>query len=341
MSRERSPLDSDARLVRAAARRVGIWIAVTVSALVIGVLIAAFLIVFSQIPPDHLFSPGGQETTIDVEGVDIVIGAFIVGIVAIILAGTIALFATRRAVAPLIDALQRQRRFVADASHELRTPLAILDARLQVLQRTSGPTDPNADIITELRDDSRNLNAVITDLLSSIDTTPVDVDAPASVNDTMASAASAMTLIARERDIEIDATPASTDVAVQIPEASLRRSLIALLDNAVKHSPPGVVELSARADRRSVTITVVDHGPGIQGIDPHRIFDRFARSSDAVDGGGNARTGFGLGLALVHDTITRHGGTIGVTSTSPDGTTLTVELPRTRNPYHATSARAE
>lgn len=328
MNRARADLDADTRLVRAAARRVGIWIAITVSALVIGVLIAAFLIVFSQIPPDHLFSPGGQETTVDIEGVDIVIGAVTVGIIAIVFAATIALFATRRAVTPLIDALRRQRRFVADASHELRTPLAILDARLQVLQRASGPNDPNAEIITELRDDSRNLNAVVTDLLDSIDITPVDADPTASINDTMASAASAMTTIARRHGVEIVVTTAAPDVAVEIPEARLRRSLIALLDNAIKHSPPGIVELDARADRRTVSITVTDHGPGIQGIDPHRIFDRFARSSDAVDGGGTARTGFGIGLALVHDTITRHGGTIAVRSTSPEGTALTFTVPQ-------------
>ncbi len=328
MSRDRAAVDADTRLVRAAARRVGIWIAITVSALVIGVLIAAFLIVFSQIPPDHLFSPGGQEMTVDIEGVDIVVGAVCLGVVAIILAGTIALLATRRAVTPLIDALQRQRRFVADASHELRTPLAILDARLQVLQRASGPNDPNAEIITELRDDSRNLTAVVTDLLEAIDFTPVDADPTTWVNDAMASAASAMAVIARERGVEITATATSPDVAVEIPEASLRRCLTALLDNAVKHSPPGVVELNARADRRTVAITVIDHGPGIQGIDPHRIFDRFARSSAAVDGGGNARTGFGIGLALVKDTITRHGGTIAIASTSPDGTALTLTLRR-------------
>ncbi|MEV7608813.1 HAMP domain-containing sensor histidine kinase [Microbacterium sp. NPDC089320] len=266
--------------------------------------------------------------TVDIEGVDIVVGAVCLGVVAIILAGTIALLATRRAVTPLIDALQRQRRFVADASHELRTPLAILDARLQVLQRASGPNDPNADIITELRDDSRNLTAVVTDLLDSLDTAPVDVDPTASVNDTMASAATAMTMIAQQRDIEIVTTATSPGVSVEIPEASLRRSLIALLDNAVKHSPPGVVELKARAERRTVAITVIDHGPGIQGIDPHRIFDRFARSSAAVDGGGNARTGFGIGLALVRDTVIRHGGTIAIESTSPDGTALTLTLRR-------------
>ncbi|NKF33443.1 sensor histidine kinase, partial [Pseudomonas sp. BGM005] len=88
---------------------VGIWIAATVSILVLGVLIAALLIVFSQISPGQLFSPSGSEMTVDIEGVDIVLGAVAIGLVAILLAGTIALFATRRAVEPLIDALRRQR----------------------------------------------------------------------------------------------------------------------------------------------------------------------------------------------------------------------------------------
>lgn len=330
MNRRHEPVDADAQLVREAGRRVGIWIAAAVSILVVGVLIGALLIVFTQIPPDQLFSPGGHETTVDIEGVDIVIAALGVGLSAILLAGTIALLATRRAVAPLVDALGRQRRFVADASHELRTPLAILDARLQVLQRVAGPNDPHAQLITELREDSRSLNAVVTDLLDSLDVTPTrSVDA-ASVDHAVQAAAASMRVIAHERGVEIVTTQTPPDISAAIPETSLQRSLVALLDNAIKNSPPGTVELSTRWDRTTATITITDHGQGIRGIDPERIFDRFARSSNAVDGGGNARTGFGIGLALVNDTITRHGGTIAVTATSAEGTTLTITLRRPR-----------
>lgn len=57
------------------------------------------------------------------------------------------------------------------------------------------------------------------------------------------------------------------------------------------------------------------------------MFDRFARSSDAVDGGGNARTGFGIGLSLVQDVATRYGGSVAVTDSSDRGTTIVLRLP--------------
>lgn len=328
MTRHREPLDADAKLVRAAARRVGIWIAVAVSLLVIGVLVATLVIVFSQIPPDQLFAPDHHETTIDIEGVDIVIAAIGVGAGAILLAGAIALFVTRRAVTPLVDALRRQRHFVADASHELRTPLAILDARLQVLQRASGPRDPHAELIDELRDDSRALQQVVTDLLDSLEIAPVSGTDTASIDAVVESAAASMRLIAEQCGVTIVTTRTPPEVQAAILETSLRRSLIALLDNAVKHSPPGIVELTTRWDATTVTIAVRDHGPGIRGIDPARVFDRFARSSDAVDGGGSARTGFGIGLAIVNDTVTRYNGHVAVVATSPAGTTIEIVVPR-------------
>ncbi|WP_454137964.1 sensor histidine kinase [Microbacterium paulum] len=88
--------------------------------------------------------------------------------------------------------------------------------------------------------------------------------------------------------------------------------------------------VTTSTSRTDTCIAVRDHGPGIQGIDPERVFDRFARSSLAVDGGGSASTGFGIGLSLVQDTIGRFGGTVEVTSTSEEGTTITMTLPRGR-----------
>ncbi|MFZ8393358.1 histidine kinase dimerization/phospho-acceptor domain-containing protein, partial [Staphylococcus aureus] len=89
-------------------------------------------------------------TLADVDGIDILLGAVAIGACAIASAGILGWLATRRAVRPLVDALRRQREFVADASHELRTPLAILDARLQLLERSLGPADPNAEVVGRL-----------------------------------------------------------------------------------------------------------------------------------------------------------------------------------------------
>ncbi|MCU1425805.1 MAG: ATP-binding region ATPase domain protein [Microbacteriaceae bacterium] len=76
-------------------------------------------------------------------------------------------YVTRRAVQPLGDALRMQRAFVADASHELRTPLTVLDARLQILQRTLVDGDPSSEVVAELRRDAKSLINIVNDLLES------------------------------------------------------------------------------------------------------------------------------------------------------------------------------
>ena len=320
--------DADARLVRTAARRVTVTITVAVSVLVLAVLAAALAIVFSQIPPQQLLRPGRHESTIDIGGVDILAWGSILGVAAIVSASTLALLVTRRAVAPLADALRRQRRFVADASHELRTPLAILDARLQMLERSMSADNEHRALVTELRDDSRNLIAVVADLLDSVEAPPTGSVESVPVAPIAESAVLAMRMLGRDRDVTVTVAHVEPDLAVAASETGLHRSLVALLDNAIKHSPPGsTVTVSAGTVRGDVVIDVTDQGPGIRGIAPDRVFDRFARSSDAVDGGGNARTGFGIGLALVQDTVGRYQGTVSVSDTSPAGTVMTLRFP--------------
>jgi signal transduction histidine kinase len=320
--------DPDARLVRDASRRVAVTITLAVSALVVAVLIAALCVVFSQISPAQLLTPGHHETVVDIEGVDILLWGATIGGVAIALAATLSILVTRRAVAPLVDALRRQRRFVADASHELRTPLAIVDACIQLLDRALPADDPNRPLVAELRDDSRALTAVVADLLDSIDVPSAGPVDPIEAAPVLRSAVSAMRALAHERGVEIVQVEAQTGLTVAIAETSLHRSLVALIDNAVKHSPAGsTVTVSAAESRHVVRISVSDQGSGIRGISAERVFDRFARSADAVDGGGSARTGFGLGLSLVQETVSRYGGDAVVTSTSATGTTITLRLP--------------
>ena len=337
--------DADARLVRAAARRVTVTITAAVSALVLAVLAAALAIVFSQISPQQRLRPGRHETTVDIGGVDILAWGVILGVAAIISASTLALLVTRRAVAPLADALRRQRRFVADASHELRTPLAILDARLQMLQRSMSRDEEHRELVDELREDSRNVIAVVADLLDSVDTTLTGAVESVSVARVAEAAVLAMRMLGRDREVSVTLTQFDPDLAVDASEAGLHRSLVALLDNAIKHSPPGsTVAVSAGTVRGDVVIDVSDQGPGILGIEADRVFDRFARSSDAVDGGGNARTGFGIGLALVQDTVGRYDGTVSVSDTSAAGTVMTLRFPlpsRRARHRHSTRARSE
>lgn len=331
MSRAATRLDADARLVRRTAIRVGLWLTIAVSVLVITVLVAAFAFVFTQVPLRDLFNPHHREEMLDVGGLDVLIGGIVIGLLVVALAGILGLIATRRAVSPLVDALGRQRRFVADASHELRTPLAILDTRLQSLQRSLEPDDPHRDIVMELRADSRNLIAVVADLLDSVDVPSDGATRSASVEQVVGSAVASMRMLAQDRGIRILIVPPPADTIAAIPDTSLHRALVALLDNAIKHSADdSEVALTVTTTRHLVRIVVTDHGSGIRGIAPERVFDRFARSSDMTDGGGNARTGFGIGLSLVQETAARFGGDVEVTDTSAAGTSITMRLPRAK-----------
>lgn len=334
--------DSDLRAIRRASRAVGLQITIASSVLVIVVLIAAFAFVFSHIMPGRLFSPEGlHEASIDVGGIEILVGGIVIGVIAIILAGTMSWFATRRAVRPLGDALRLQRAFVADASHELRTPLTVLDARLQLLQRGLASDDPSTTTVRELRSDTKTLIGIVNDLLAlaEVDRPPASSE-PILVAPIVQRAVDSMRILASERSVFIR-LDAEEHAATVVPSASLHRCVVALLDNALDFAPrESTIDISVEELKNSVIVRVRDHGQGITGIEPTRIFDRFARSGDAVGGGGTSRTGFGIGLSLVRDTVERFGGSATVFATSPAGTTIQLLIPSIRGPQPQSQPRS-
>lgn len=319
--------DGDARLVRRASVRVGLALMAAAAVLVIVVLLGAVAFILTQVRLSELLDPDGRPETIRVAGTDLLRGGLAIGVVAIVIAGALAMLTTRRAVAPLVDALARQRRFVADASHELRTPLATLDARVQLLQRSLPPGDRNEAVVAQLRADAHGLVDVVDDLLASADVPAHGRADPIEAGPVAAAAAASLRVLAQERGVRVHADPVTPGIRVALPEATLHRALVALIDNAVKHSPDGArVDVTVTADRRHVRFTVIDRGDGIRGIDPAHVFDRFAHSTVSAHDGG--RPGFGIGLSLVHETAARFGGHAEVTRTSARGTTMTLVLPR-------------
>lgn len=329
MTRSGAPgVDPDAQAMRRASRSVGLQIAAAFAIVVLVVLAAAFAFVFAHIKPSHLFTVGRHENTIDIGGLDILIAAAVIGVATIALTAILSWFVTRRAVRPLGDALRLQRHFVANASHELRTPLAVLDARLQLLERGLAVNDPSAPRVAELRQDASTLAEIVNDLLVTAEEgggprTPLG---PVLLGPVLQLACDSFRIIAEEHQvgIELDAPP---DVSVAVPAASIHRCLVALLDNALRFSPSGsTIQVAARAERSRAEIRVIDRGPGISGIASDRVFDRFARG-EGVEGDA---TGFGIGLALVKDTVERYGGTAVVESTGASGTTILLRLPRVR-----------
>ena len=131
-----------------------------------------------------------------------------------------------------------------------------------------------------------------------------------------------------------------------MPAQVVRRCLATLLDNAVDYSPPGgTVSVAAKLDGAAVRVTVADEGRGIKGIDPDRVFDRFAHGTAPATEHAGLRTRHGIGLSLVRELAERYGGRVRVAQTGDAGTVFELTLPLVReaglaDPCHSPVAAA-
>lgn len=224
-------------------------------------------------------------------------------------------------LARLEGAARRQRSFVADASHELHSPLATIRARLEV-----GLAHPDATewpgLAERWLEEQTRLERLVDNLLVL-----------AQVDDGVAIRSPQLVdldeLVLRElRDLQarggvrVDPTGVAGGRVVGDPD-QLRRVVRNLLDNAELHAAGTVrVELS-QVDPDTVALTVIDDGPGIGPSQRERVFERFVR----IDKARSRRAGgAGLGLAIVREIVSAHGGTAEAKETEV-GARLVVCLP--------------
>ncbi|GAA3879880.1 hypothetical protein GCM10022381_22670 [Leifsonia kafniensis] len=331
----RAAPDSDAAAVGRASRIIGWQITAGATAIVLFLVAASIVFIIDQSQPAELLEkPKPGESRIYIDSTAVLVALIVVGVVAIAIAGVLSWVVARRAVRPLGDALRMQRSFVADASHELRTPLTVLDARIQVLQRGLAPGDPISPAVADIRRDTLALVAVVNDLLlAAASEAPEGAVPVVDVVPLVERAVASMSVLGDQRGVGVefdrdDLARHDGQVLAKIPAASIQRCVVALLDNAIAHSPNGSrVTVSLHVATSTFSLVVADQGAGIQGIDPAHIFDRFAHSTAPEFPSASPRSGFGIGLALVRDIAVRNGGTVELRETSPSGTTFVLTLP--------------
>jgi two-component system sensor histidine kinase QseC len=203
------------------------------------------------------------------------------------------------------SAITGERRFTANASHELRTPLAALKTQAQLALRADSEVTRSkalegmvagVDRATRLIEQLLTLARLDPD--STLDAAePMDISRIAA--DTVA--AEKATARARHVDLRLRATKA---ILIGQP-AAVSVLLRNLVDNAVRHCPPGaLVEVLVETTDESVILTVSDDGPGIPRDDREQVYDRFYRRM------GQSATGSGLGLSIVARVAEVHGATI-------------------------------
>ncbi len=215
----------------------------------------------------------------------------------------------------------RERAFVADAAHELRSPLTNLRTELEVAQRLADRTDWSA-VSTDLLADTERLGRLVDDLLLLA---RLDEDPPTRAAGPVDLGALLAEVVDRHpaRTVHVEAPTSPLWVVGDVDE--LRRVLVNLVDNAVRHAQSRVV-LGAEPDGPAYhRVTVTDDGPGILVADRERVFGRFTRLDAARD---RDAGGAGLGLAIVRELVRRAGGRVDLDDADPPpGLRVRVTLP--------------
>ncbi|MGA5298476.1 ATP-binding protein [Nucisporomicrobium flavum] len=230
-----------------------------------------------------------------------------------------------------IDTARRaQRTLVEDAGHELRTPLTSIRTNVELLLAVERqpelahrlPPEDRAQLLADLEAQVGELATLTTELVElAREETTREAAEPVALADVVTAAVNRVRIRAPGLTFTTDLAP----VTVTGRPGELERMVVNVLDNAAKWSPPGATVhtgLSREGDR-GCRLTVADEGPGIAGADLPYVFDRFYRSAAA-----RAMAGSGLGLAIVAQTAAQHGGTATAANRDPQGTLVTVHLPR-------------
>jgi signal transduction histidine kinase len=229
----------------------------------------------------------------------------------------------------LEEGFARERQFISDASHELKTPLTIINANAQLLERW-GDKDPEvrSDSLHAISEESAALAGMINGMLllakaesgDGIPREPVALDA------VVAEAVRLGTQRAEGKALELrftSSTPSGSPLV--LGDAPLLRQLFTnLIDNAVKFTETGSIEVGLQAENGRATVDVADTGVGIESAALERVFDRFYRTDASRD---RSVPGTGLGLAIVRSIARVHDGSVEALRNPAGGTTFRVTLP--------------
>ncbi|HET8713241.1 MAG TPA: ATP-binding protein [Gemmatimonadales bacterium] len=248
------------------------------------------------------------------------------------LADAEALEEQRRRAAALAEIDRAKTVFFSNVSHEFRTPLTLMLAPLDdLLARGDLPAESVAELAVVRRNGRRLLKLVNTLLdFSRIEAGRLQasyepIDLPAFTAELASTFRSAIEKVGLQLVVDCPALPSEDPVFVD--RQMWETIVLNLISNAFKFTYEGTIAvgLHASPDGRGVELTVSDTGTGIPVEARPRVFERFYRVDNAR---GRTHEGSGIGLALVHELIRLHGGTVRVESELGRGSTFTVWLPR-------------
>ena len=231
----------------------------------------------------------------------------------------------------MLDRLQaafaRERQFISDASHELKTPLTVINANAQMLRRWADRDDRiRSESLSAIIEESAGLAGMVNGmlLLAKADSGEQIPKEPLDVNAVAREATDLARPKAEGKGLALTFEP-SPDGAIVYGSRGLLRQLFGnLIDNAIKFTDRGEVDVRVYRADDTVVGEVSDTGSGIDEESLGRVFDRFYRTDKSRT---RAIEGTGLGLAIVRSIARVHGGSVAAAKRPEGGSTFTVRLP--------------
>ncbi len=211
--------------------------------------------------------------------------------------------AINRLLERVAQAMQAQRRFVADAAHELRSPMTALSLQAEALADSELTPAAQAKVAA-LRSGLRRGRDLLEQLLSlarAQAASPPVIAVRVSLLQVFRLVLEDLMPLAQARNIDLGVT-SDIDAAPLASEVDLLLMVRNLVDNAIRHTPDGGrVDLAVLTGADGIAVEVCDTGPGIAPEERERVFDPFYRTL------GNTHTGSGLGLSIVATVARRLG----------------------------------
>lgn len=239
--------------------------------------------------------------------------------------GTVVVF---RDVSRELESERFERNFISAISHELRTPLTVILGFLHLMVEDSDmPETTHREFLATVQQQTARLARIVEEILefsrfeaNGVPLKRVACDPAAVLEEAMRELAP----LAADKHQELRIDRQAAVPGIQADPLRLRSLIANLVGNAIKFTPPGGhIDVRLHADGHSLSIEVQDDGPGIPLADQPHLFQRFFRSRQP----GVEVAGTGLGLALVKEIATRHGGSVAVQSQPGQGALFRATLP--------------
>jgi signal transduction histidine kinase len=251
----------------------------------------------------------------------------VVGLMMLIVIYFLSRYFANRSIAPVREAFEKQKQFIADASHELKTPLAIINTNTDVLLANQEETiESQAKWLHYIKSETERMSGLTNDLLyltQMEDSRSNLIHTGFNMSEAVESIILPMEAVIFEKNISLDYS-IDPDLMVHGNPEQIKQVVLILLDNAVKYSgPTGAVNITLQKQNHDVMLTISNTGEGIAPEHLDRIFDRFYRTDASR---ARKHGGHGLGLAIAKSIVEQHKGEIYAKSVVGEGATFYVRL---------------